>query len=89
MSTSFSSSDKGFIAILGSPGPIQADVKEGESLSLKVEFSAYPAPIMSWSYNGKRLLNTTEHVITVHRHKYRYRQVHCIMSLVFVCHILD
>ncbi|XP_047433673.1 KIT proto-oncogene, receptor tyrosine kinase b [Mugil cephalus] len=64
--------DKGFVTILGSPGPIQANVKEGESLSLKVEFRAYPAPIMSWSYYGKRLLNTTEHVITVHRHKYRY-----------------
>uniref|UniRef100_A0A3Q2STA9 receptor protein-tyrosine kinase n=1 Tax=Fundulus heteroclitus TaxID=8078 RepID=A0A3Q2STA9_FUNHE len=44
---------------------VQADVKEGESLTLRVEFDAYPAPrSMSWSYNGKHVLNTTEHVIT-------------------------
>lgn len=59
--------------MLGSPGPTEANVKEGESLNLRVEFDAYPAPSSwSWSYSGKQLLNTTEHVITVHRHKYRY-----------------
>lgn len=65
--------DQGFIGMLGSPGPVQADVKEGESMSLKVQFDAYPAPrSLSWSFNGNHLLNTTEHVITVHRRKYRY-----------------
>ncbi|XP_069553464.1 KIT proto-oncogene, receptor tyrosine kinase b [Brachyistius frenatus] len=65
--------DQGFITMLGSPGPVQADIKEGESLSLRVEFDAYPAPSsLSWSFNGKRLLNTTEHVITVHRRQYRH-----------------
>lgn len=65
--------DQGFIVMLGSPGPVQADVKEGESMSLKVQFDAYPAPrSLSWSFNGNHLLNTTEHVITVHRRKYRY-----------------
>uniref|UniRef100_A0A8C4GSM8 receptor protein-tyrosine kinase n=1 Tax=Dicentrarchus labrax TaxID=13489 RepID=A0A8C4GSM8_DICLA len=67
------STERGFITILGSPGPVQADVKEGDSLSLRVEFVAYPAPSsLSWSYNSKQLLNTTEHVITIHRRKYRY-----------------
>lgn len=57
----------------GSTSPVQAEVREGESLSLRVEFHAYPTPrSLFWSYNGKRLLNTTEHVITVHQRKYRY-----------------
>lgn len=64
--------DQGFITMLGDPSPVQADVKEGESLSLRAEFDAYPKPgSLSWSYNGKQLLNTTEHVITIHRRKYR------------------
>lgn len=58
--------------MVGSPGPILANVKEGESLNLRVEFDAYPAPSScSWSYSGKQLLNTTDHVITIHSHKYR------------------
>nr|XP_057925311.1 KIT proto-oncogene, receptor tyrosine kinase b isoform X2 [Doryrhamphus excisus] len=65
--------DKGFITMFGHPSPIRADVQEGESLSLRVEFDAYPAPgTLFWSYNDKRLLNTTEHVITIHKHKYRF-----------------
>lgn len=41
-----------------------------------VEFEAYPPPhSWSWSYQGKRLLNTTEHVITLHRHNYRYSEL--------------
>ncbi|XP_054634631.1 KIT proto-oncogene, receptor tyrosine kinase b isoform X2 [Dunckerocampus dactyliophorus] len=65
--------DKGFITMFGHPSPIRADVQEGESLSLRVEFDAYPAPSsLFWSYNDKRLLNTTEHVITIHKHKYRF-----------------
>lgn len=59
--------------MLGSPGPTLASVNEGESLNLRVEFDTYPAPSSwSWSYGGKHLLNTTDHVITVHRHNYRY-----------------
>lgn len=69
--------DQGFITLLGAPSPVQADVKEGESLSLRAEFDAYPEPSdLSWSYDGKRLLNTTEHVITVHRRKYRWGPLH-------------
>ncbi|XP_061685229.1 KIT proto-oncogene, receptor tyrosine kinase b [Syngnathoides biaculeatus] len=65
--------DIGFITTLSHPSPVQAGVREGESLNLRVEFEAYPSPaVLSWFYDGKRLLNTTEHVITVHRHKYRF-----------------
>ncbi|KAJ0050746.1 hypothetical protein NL108_005137, partial [Boleophthalmus pectinirostris] len=65
--------DKGFISMLGNASPVQAVIKEGESLSLKVQFEAYPAPrSLFWSFNGKHLLNTTEHFITVHKKKYRY-----------------
>uniref|UniRef100_A0A669E0U4 receptor protein-tyrosine kinase n=1 Tax=Oreochromis niloticus TaxID=8128 RepID=A0A669E0U4_ORENI len=52
--------------------PVQEEVKEGESLSLKVEFDAYPAPsFMSWSYNGKILHNTTDISLWVERF-YKY-----------------
>ncbi|XP_049575743.1 KIT proto-oncogene, receptor tyrosine kinase b isoform X1 [Syngnathus scovelli] len=65
--------DKGFITMLSHPSPVQANVREGESLILRVELESYPSPsVLSWSYNDKRLLNTTEHVITIHQHKYRY-----------------
>ncbi|XP_061535634.1 KIT proto-oncogene, receptor tyrosine kinase b isoform X2 [Phycodurus eques] len=65
--------DIGFITMLSHPSPVRAGVREGESLNLRVEFEAYPSPgVPSWSYNGKRLLNTTEHVITIHQHKYRF-----------------
>lgn len=64
--------EHGFFRLLGSAGPVQAHVREGESLSLRVDFDAYPAPSSwSWSYDGKQLLNTSEHVITVRRHSYR------------------
>ncbi|XP_061883321.1 mast/stem cell growth factor receptor kita-like isoform X1 [Entelurus aequoreus] len=65
--------DKGFITMLGLPSPARADVQEGESLSLRVEFDAYPAPrSLFWSHKNQRLLNTSEHVITVHQHRYRF-----------------
>ncbi|TSN30194.1 Mast/stem cell growth factor receptor kita [Bagarius yarrelli] len=42
-------------------------VREGESLSLRVDMEAYPKPnVFSWSYNQKNLTNTTDHVITTH-----------------------
>ncbi|KAM9314826.1 KIT proto-oncogene, receptor tyrosine kinase b [Pholidichthys leucotaenia] len=65
--------DQGFITMVRSPDLIQTVIKEGESLSLQVEFKAYPAPsFMYWSYNGRHIHNTSEHIITVHQHKYRY-----------------
>ncbi|XP_056135637.1 KIT proto-oncogene, receptor tyrosine kinase b [Lampris incognitus] len=65
--------DQGFIYVVESPGVIQYDVKEGESLTLRAEFDSYPKPsTLIWAYNGKHLRNTTEHVITVHRNRYSY-----------------
>ncbi|KAK3542303.1 hypothetical protein QTP86_021959, partial [Hemibagrus guttatus] len=48
-------------------------VREGESLSLRVDMEAYPKPhIFSWSYDKKNLTNTTDHVITTHSHAHSY-----------------
>uniref|UniRef100_A0AAR2M4Q4 receptor protein-tyrosine kinase n=1 Tax=Pygocentrus nattereri TaxID=42514 RepID=A0AAR2M4Q4_PYGNA len=52
-------------------------VREGESLSLRVDLEAYPKPhTFSWSYNKQHLTNTTDHVITTHSHAYRYTHTH-------------
>ncbi|RVE76452.1 hypothetical protein OJAV_G00007680 [Oryzias javanicus] len=68
--------NEGFITTVEEPNPIQKYVKEGETLNLIVEFEAYPPPhSWSWFHQGKHLLNTTEHVITLHRHNYRYISV--------------
>uniref|UniRef100_A0A8B9LD16 receptor protein-tyrosine kinase n=1 Tax=Astyanax mexicanus TaxID=7994 RepID=A0A8B9LD16_ASTMX len=46
-------------------------VREGESLSLRVDMDAYPKPhTLSWTYNRRNLTNTTDHVITTHSHIY-------------------
>ncbi|KAF3691194.1 Mast/stem cell growth factor receptor Kit [Channa argus] len=48
-------------------------VRSGESLSIKADMEAYPKPqIFSWSFMGKELRNTTDHVITTHSHEYRF-----------------
>uniref|UniRef100_A0A6Q2YE27 receptor protein-tyrosine kinase n=1 Tax=Esox lucius TaxID=8010 RepID=A0A6Q2YE27_ESOLU len=63
--------ERGFISILGDSRPTPSTVREGESLSLRVELEAYPRPsALSWSYNGKTLHNGTGHVITIYRHRY-------------------
>ncbi|XP_017311746.1 mast/stem cell growth factor receptor kita isoform X1 [Ictalurus punctatus] len=49
-------------------------VREGESLSLRVDMEAYPKPhVFSWSYNRKNLTNTTDHVITTHSQAHSYQ----------------
>ncbi|CAL8287470.1 unnamed protein product [Arctogadus glacialis] len=64
--------DRGFITMAGSPRPSVVHVKEGESLSLRVELECYPVPnTLSWEYNHKLLRNTTEHVITLRCNRYR------------------
>uniref|UniRef100_H3BZH7 Mast/stem cell growth factor receptor n=1 Tax=Tetraodon nigroviridis TaxID=99883 RepID=H3BZH7_TETNG len=64
--------EKGFM--YSSPvnnGTIQ--VRAGESLSLSVSLEAYPKPhTISWSFMGRGLRNTTDHVITTHSHDYTY-----------------
>ncbi|XP_068448929.1 mast/stem cell growth factor receptor kita [Clinocottus analis] len=48
-------------------------VRSGESLTLDVDMEAYPKPhAFSWSFMGRELRNTTDHVITTHSHEYRY-----------------
>ncbi|KAJ8000524.1 hypothetical protein DPEC_G00181010 [Dallia pectoralis] len=65
--------ERGFISLLGDSRPPSSTVREGESLSLKVELESYPRPsALSWAYNGKRLHNGTGHVITEQWHRYRY-----------------
>ncbi|KAM6971765.1 KIT proto-oncogene, receptor tyrosine kinase b [Aplochiton taeniatus] len=65
--------ERGFISVQESLRPSQLEVREGESLSLRVEFESYPRPsTISWAHNGKTLRNTSEHVITVQRNTYRY-----------------
>ncbi|KAL6486115.1 hypothetical protein MHYP_G00055070 [Metynnis hypsauchen] len=55
-------------------------VREGESLSLRVNLEAYPKPhTFFWSYNKQHLTNTTDHVITTHSHAYSYS---CELKLV-------
>ncbi|KAI4896207.1 hypothetical protein NFI96_030855 [Prochilodus magdalenae] len=49
------------------------DVREGESLTLRVELTSYPKPSSAyWTYNNQELKNTSEHVITLHNNEYRY-----------------
>lgn len=46
-------------------------VRAGESLPLRVSMEAYPKPhTISWSFMGRGLHNTTDHVITMHSHEY-------------------
>lgn len=50
-------------------GTIQ--VRAGESLPLNVSMEAYPKPhTISWSFMGRGLRNTSDHVITTHSHEY-------------------
>ncbi|KAK5618270.1 hypothetical protein CRENBAI_020220 [Crenichthys baileyi] len=48
-------------------------VRSGESLSLKVSMEAYPKPhTVSWSFMGRKLKNTSDHVISMHSKDYSY-----------------
>ncbi|KAK1792587.1 hypothetical protein P4O66_012525 [Electrophorus voltai] len=64
--------ERGFINITEIEDRV-IEVKEGESLMLRVEITAYPKPDMaSWTYNNQQLRNTSEHVITLRKQQYRY-----------------
>lgn len=45
-------------------------VRVGESLPLSVNMEAYPKPHISWSFMGRGLRNTSDHVITTLSHEY-------------------
>ncbi|KAJ3599611.1 hypothetical protein NHX12_033567, partial [Muraenolepis orangiensis] len=48
-------------------------VRSGESLSLVVSMEAYPPPTrFTWTFMGRALANTTDHVITTSNHSHRY-----------------
>ncbi|XP_062376526.1 KIT proto-oncogene, receptor tyrosine kinase b [Sardina pilchardus] len=64
--------ERGFIN-LTEPAESQLQVREGASLTLRAELEAYPTPTtLSWAHQGTELRNTSEHVITIHRHRYRF-----------------
>ncbi|XP_035270503.1 mast/stem cell growth factor receptor kita isoform X1 [Anguilla rostrata] len=64
--------EKGFIA-LEEVQNSTVHVNAGESLSLRVELQAYPAPsTLSWAYMGHTLQNTSDHIITTQHLGYRY-----------------
>ncbi|KAM8873658.1 mast/stem cell growth factor receptor kita isoform 2-T2 [Spinachia spinachia] len=48
-------------------------VRSGESLPLNIELEAYPRPhSFRWSFMGRELRNTTDHVISTRSHEYRF-----------------
>ncbi|XP_029905736.1 mast/stem cell growth factor receptor kita isoform X2 [Myripristis murdjan] len=48
-------------------------VRLGESLSLNIDMEAYPEPhTFSWSFMGRELRNTSDHVIATHSNAHRY-----------------
>uniref|UniRef100_A0A8B9JHA1 receptor protein-tyrosine kinase n=1 Tax=Astyanax mexicanus TaxID=7994 RepID=A0A8B9JHA1_ASTMX len=65
-------SERGFINLTA--GVERAvEVREGESLTLRVEMTSYPKPsAVYWTYSNQQLKNTSEHVITLHNKQYRY-----------------
>lgn len=64
-------SERGFIN-LTEPAESVLHVREGASLTLRAELEAYPTPtILSWAHQDQVLHNTSEHVITIHKQRYR------------------
>ncbi|KAJ8280075.1 hypothetical protein COCON_G00071410 [Conger conger] len=64
--------EEGFVT-LEEGGNSTVQVPAGQSLSLRVELQAYPAPsTLSWAYMGIALHNTSDHLITSQRLGYRY-----------------
>ncbi|XP_062411741.1 mast/stem cell growth factor receptor kita [Sardina pilchardus] len=64
---------KGFITVNDTTNRT-VRVRVGENLSLRAHIEAYPRPHnITWSYKGKTLWNTTDHVIITHSHGNSYR----------------
>ncbi|KAM9385978.1 mast/stem cell growth factor receptor kita isoform 2-T2 [Pholidichthys leucotaenia] len=64
--------ERGFINESMSTDNTTFHIRLGESVSLKVNMEAYPKPYASWSFGGRELKSTGDHVITTHFDKCSY-----------------
>ncbi|KAJ8277104.1 hypothetical protein GJAV_G00071520 [Gymnothorax javanicus] len=64
--------ERGFVN-LTEVGNTTVHIPAGETLTLRVELQAYPAPYtLSWTYTGHALRNTSDHVVNNQHLGYRY-----------------
>ncbi|XP_013873207.1 mast/stem cell growth factor receptor kita [Austrofundulus limnaeus] len=64
--------ERGYISLLP-VGNTTFRVRSGDSLSLTVGMEAYPKPhTFSWSFEGLKMRNTTDHIISTHKNDFSY-----------------